>query len=104
MALGPEDVSRLRRQRFWSRLLAVPVHFLVFFYLRLVYGYRVKDLWRFRREVWAELDKHPGGVIWAANHHTLIDSFLIYWAVFPSSRLLDSRRIPWSTPEYTNYF
>jgi 1-acyl-sn-glycerol-3-phosphate acyltransferase len=104
LALGPEDVARLRRQRFWSRLLTAPTYLFLALSLRLRYGYRIEDVRKFRDAVWAELDKHQGGVIWAANHHTLIDSFLIFWAVFPPWRVTETRRIPWSTPEYTNYY
>ena len=105
MALTDADIASLRRQRFWSRFLTVPTYLFVVAYLRLVYRYRIEDVDAFRRQVWAELDKHPDvGVIWAANHHTLIDSFLIFWAVFPPSRIFRSSRICWSTPEYTNYY
>lgn len=104
MALTPEDVTALRRQLFWSRLLAVPTYLFLLVYLRVLYGYTIKGAADFRRRLWAELDRHPGGLIWAANHHTLIDSFLIFIAVFSPSRIFESRRIPWSTPEYTNYY
>ncbi|MEK7384792.1 MAG: 1-acyl-sn-glycerol-3-phosphate acyltransferase, partial [Elusimicrobiota bacterium] len=68
-------------------------------------GYKLPaDIARIRAELWEKLDAHNGPVIWAANHLTLIDSFLVYWAIFPLSRVLEDRRIPWSTPEYTNYY
>jgi 1-acyl-sn-glycerol-3-phosphate acyltransferase len=43
-------------------------------------------------------------VIWAANHLTLWDSFLLFYAVFPLRRTLEARRLPWNTPEHTNYY
>jgi 1-acyl-sn-glycerol-3-phosphate acyltransferase len=104
LALAPSDVTRLRRQLFWSRMLAVPTYLFLLVYLRLLHGYTIKDARSFRARLWAELEKHPGGLIWAANHHTLIDSFLIFVAVFSPSRIFENRRIPWSTPEYTNYY
>ena len=105
MSLTPEDLKALRLQRLLSRALVVPVSLLVALIARLYFGYRLDgDISRIRAGIWAKLDGHDGPVIWAANHLTLIDSFLVYWAIFPISRLLEDRRIPWSTPEYTNYY
>ena len=105
MALTPEDLSALRRQWRLSRALAVPISLFVTAVARLYFGYRLGgDASRLRAEIWRKLDGHDGPVIWAANHLTLIDSFLVYWALFPLSRAFEDRRIPWSTPEYTNYY
>ena len=105
MPLPPEDLSALRRQWRISRAVAVPLSFFVAASARLRFRYRLPDdIARIRADIWEKLDRHDGPVIWAANHLTLIDSFLVYWAVFPLSRALEDRRIPWSTPEYTNYY
>ena len=105
MALSPEDLAALRRQRSLSRAVAVPLSLFVAATARFRFRYRLsRDIARIRTEIWEKLDRHDGPVIWAANHLTLIDSFLVYWAVFPMSRVLEDRRIPWSTPEYTNYY
>ncbi|MBI4061559.1 MAG: 4'-phosphopantetheinyl transferase superfamily protein [Elusimicrobia bacterium] len=105
MPLEAEDVEALRLQRLLSRVLVVPVSLVVGALARLHFKYRLdENIDALRAEIWAKLDGHDGPVIWAANHLTLIDSFLVYWAVFPASRLLEERRIPWSTPEYTNYY
>jgi 1-acyl-sn-glycerol-3-phosphate acyltransferase/phosphopantetheinyl transferase (holo-ACP synthase) len=105
MSLTPEDLSALRRQWRVSRAVAVPLSLFVAATARLRFGYRLtRDIGRVRAEIWRKLDGHDGPVIWAANHLTLIDSFLVYWAVFPMSRVTAERRIPWSTPEYTNYY
>lgn len=105
MALTPEDLRSLGRQRFWSRALAVPLSFVVAAVARLHFSYRLPDdIGELRARLWKRLDEHDGGVIWAANHLTLIDSFLIYWAVVPFSRIGTDRYTPWSTPEYTNYY
>ncbi len=104
MALTPEDLKNLRRQRLISRAVAVPLSFFVAATARLRFRYGLADAARLRTEIWAKLDAHDGPVIWAANHLTLIDSFLVYWAIFPMSRVLEDRLIPWSTPEYTNYY
>jgi 1-acyl-sn-glycerol-3-phosphate acyltransferase/phosphopantetheinyl transferase (holo-ACP synthase) len=105
VALTPEDLRSLGRQRFRSRALAVPLSFLVAAIARLHFAYRLPDdIGELRARLWKQLDEHDGGVIWAANHLTLIDSFLVYWAVVPFSRIGSDRFTPWSTPEYTNYY
>lgn len=105
MALTAEDHASLGRQRFLSRALAVPLSVLVAAVARLYFRYRLgADIGALRRRLWAELDAHDGPVIWAANHLTLIDSFLVYWAVVPWNRVGTDRYTPWSTPEYTNYY
>jgi 1-acyl-sn-glycerol-3-phosphate acyltransferase/phosphopantetheinyl transferase (holo-ACP synthase) len=105
MTLAPEDLSALRRQWRVSRVVAIPLSFFVAAIARLRFGYRLpEDIDKLRADIWEKLDAHDGPVIWAANHLTLIDSFLIYWAIFPLSRAPEDRRIPWSTPEYTNYY
>ena len=86
MTLTPEDLSALRRQRSLSRAIAVPLSLFVAATARLRFGYRLpRDISRIRAEIWEKLDAHDGPVIWAANHLTLIDSFLVYWAIFPFS-------------------
>lgn len=104
MALTAQDVASIRRQDFWSLAAAAPIYVLLDLALRWRFGYSYQDLQGFRREIWKKLDAHQGPVIWAANHHTLIDSFLIFQAVYPFWRLGRHKLIPWSTPEYTNYY
>lgn len=105
MPLSAGDLKSLGRQRFLSRALAVPLSLVVAAIARLHFRYRLpRDIGELRRRLWTELDAHDGPVIWAANHLTLIDSFLIYWAVVPWYRIGTDRFTPWSTPEYTNYY
>jgi 1-acyl-sn-glycerol-3-phosphate acyltransferase/phosphopantetheinyl transferase (holo-ACP synthase) len=102
--LSEADLAELRRQERWSRRLNRPIYILMVAVGRLWMGYRFKNLDEFRKDIWAKLDNHKGPLIWAANHLTLIDSFLIVWAVVPFSRIGESNRVPWSTPEYRNYY
>ena len=78
MALTPEDLSALRRQRRLSRALAVPLSLFVAATARLRYWYHLpRDIARLRAQIWEKLDRHDGPVIWAANHLTLLASFLV---------------------------
>ncbi|MEK7389823.1 MAG: 4'-phosphopantetheinyl transferase superfamily protein [Elusimicrobiota bacterium] len=105
MALTPEDLKALRLQKRISCALSLPVSLMVALLARFYFRYRLDaDIEQVRARVWEKLDRHEGPVIWAANHLTLIDSFLVYWAIFPLRRLHQAHRIPWSTPEYTNYY
>ena len=105
MSLDAEDTKALRLQWLLSRALVAPVSVAVAAIARFYFGYRLdNNINALRAEIWEKLDRHDGPVIWAANHLTLIDSFLVYWAIFPTTRLFEDRRIPWSTPEYTNYY
>jgi phosphopantetheinyl transferase (holo-ACP synthase) len=81
---------------------------LVYIYLFIVgkyqFGYRFKRLKAFRAKICYQLKDHKGPVIRAANHLTLVDSFLVFWAVFPWGKLYRDSLVPWSTPEYRNYY
>jgi 1-acyl-sn-glycerol-3-phosphate acyltransferase/phosphopantetheinyl transferase (holo-ACP synthase) len=105
MTLTPEDLSALRRQWRLSRAVSVFLSLFVTATARLRFCYQLpSDIKSLRAEIWKKIDAHDGPIIWAANHLTLIDSFLVYWAIFPLSRVFEDKRIPWSTPEYTNYY
>ncbi|MHB2026635.1 MAG: 1-acyl-sn-glycerol-3-phosphate acyltransferase [Elusimicrobiota bacterium] len=101
--LTKREVSGLKLQRLLSAACFYPLYFTVLALARLR-GYRFADIGTFQREVWKKLDAHDGPVIWAANHLTLIDSFLVFLAVFPLRKTIHMRRAPWSTPEYQNYY
>ncbi len=102
--LSEQGLRELRRQQWWSSLSTFPVHAFVELALAFYYRYEFVDVDELRAQLWPQLDSHKGPLIWAANHLTLIDSFLIYRALFPLSRAGESRLIPWSTPEYRNYY
>lgn len=102
--LSEAEVSALRRQERWSAAFSHLTYGFLSLVGRLYFRYSFKDLERFRADVWKELEAHDGPVIWAANHLTLIDSFLIVWAVFPRRKVHRWKFVPWSTPEYRNYY
>lgn len=102
--LTDAELADLRRQERWSRWLCRPTYLFVLLACRVKLGYRIKDLEAFRAALWKRLDEKKTPLIWAANHLTLIDSFLIFWAVMSWERMGEDKRIPWSTPEYRNYY
>jgi len=72
--------------------------------LRFRMGYRVVDMGRVRREFQRIRGESGGPLLICANHLTLIDSFLIAWALAPTWRyLIDFDSLPWNTPEVTNF-
>jgi hypothetical protein len=72
--------------------------------LRLRFGYRVAD----RRALHAEVRRIRGEstapLLICANHLTMIDSFIVAWALAPSwTYVIDFDSLPWNTPEETNF-
>ncbi len=102
--LSDVDVRSLRLQESLSAWARWPIYLFLFVSLRFYHRYRFDGIEEFRRSLWQKLDKHHGPIIWAANHLTLIDSFLIFWALVPPGRISRTKIIPWSTPEYRNYY
>lgn len=102
--LDRSDLAALRRQKLWSAAFSWLTYAWVILACRVYFRYSFEEIERFREEIWKKLDAHDGPVIWAANHLTLIDSFLVFWAIFPWHRAMQVRLVPWSTPEYKNYY
>lgn len=104
MSLSAAEVHAIRRQKLWSKILTPLIYVLVLLTARLYFRYSLKEISEFRTKIWKQLDEHDGPVIWAANHLTLIDSFLVFWAIFPWHKIGRIQLVPWSTPEYRNYY
>ncbi len=67
-------------------------------------GYRIRDLAAIRRQVKGLMRHHSGPWLICANHLTLIDSFILAYAMFPISRyMFDFHLVPWNMPEYMNF-
>jgi 1-acyl-sn-glycerol-3-phosphate acyltransferase len=80
--------------------LVVPLTCLV---LRLM-GYRIRELRRIRRECLRYFEEHKGPWLVCANHLTLIDSFILGWAMIsPFRYVADYRLLPWNLPEQKNF-
>jgi 1-acyl-sn-glycerol-3-phosphate acyltransferase len=101
-------LSRLVREHRVQRAVAwivaplwVPLAALV---LRVGFGYRIAERSALRAEFRRVLEDKSTPLLVCANHLTLIDSFIIAWALAPSWRLVtDFDSMPWNTPEETNF-
>ena len=73
-------------------------------YMRFGAGYRVRDLARVRRDFQSLRTETKGPLLLCANHLTLVDSFLIMWALRSPGRLLwDVDSFAWNLPERANF-
>jgi len=103
--LEPRARRALGVQRWLGRLLApiwVPSVALV---LRFGRGYRIENLREVRDRARRLLAGASGGpVVLCANHLTMIDSFLVSWAMAsPWHYAFRFRRLPWNVPERSNF-
>lgn len=87
-------------QREISRLLSPLAIPLIGIGLRWVLGYRIEGLRDFRREYRRICLERDGPVMICANHLTMIDSFVIAWALgSPWWYFRHFRTLPWNVPE-----
>lgn len=108
MSESSDDAPAIRRahaiQRWVCWLVAplwVPLAALV---MRHRNGYRIDDLQRIRSEFRRIRAESDAPLLICANHLTLVDSFIIAWALrSPLDYLLDFDSLPWNTPEETNF-
>ena len=95
--------SSLAFQYRMGRLAVFFVGPLVILAIRLA-GYRVRELDKVRRKVAAIMRGHQGPWLICANHLTLIDSFILAYAMFPLRRyVFQYQLVPWNVPEYMNF-
>jgi 1-acyl-sn-glycerol-3-phosphate acyltransferase len=91
-------------QREITRMLS-PISFtLIWIVLRIVLGYRVERLAAARREYRAIRLRSGAPLLVCANHLTMIDSFLITWALgSPLWFSLHFSALPWNVPDRLNF-
>lgn len=91
-------------QREIARVLS-PLSFAgIWFALRIVLGYRVDDLASARRRHREIRIRSNAPLLVCANHLTMIDSFLISWAMgSPFWFFLHFSALPWNVPERSNF-
>jgi 1-acyl-sn-glycerol-3-phosphate acyltransferase len=76
---------------------------LYFFFARILF-YRVRDFKEIRRECASEFDRHKGPWIICANHLTMVDSFILGYAIFNLGFHFTSyKKLPWNLPERGNF-
>ena len=76
----------------------------LYFFAAKVFFYRVRDLKEIRRRCAAEFAKHKGGWIICSNHLTMIDSFILSYAIFSlGQHIINYKKLPWNLPEWNNY-
>ncbi|MGB5217188.1 MAG: lysophospholipid acyltransferase family protein [Smithella sp.] len=93
----------LRLQNFVGRV-AIFIIAPLYFFAAKIFFYRVRDLKKVRRLCNEEFAKHKGGWIICSNHLTMIDSFILSYAMFNlSQHIIHYKKLPWNLPEWTNY-
>lgn len=101
--MDTRSIFMLQLQNFLGRLAIVfvaPFYFLIANVLR----YRIRNLRQLRRECAAAMDGHKGPWLMCANHLTMIDSFLLIYAVFSFTRhFTNYKKLPWNLPETRNF-
>ncbi len=76
---------------------------LLFIAIKLA-GYRIRDLKKIRRQIDPLMRRHSGPWLICANHLTLIDSFILAYAMFPAYRyMIHFHLVPWNMPEAMNF-
>ena len=99
LGLSPTWRFRLALQREIGRLLSPLTTIGVAVVLRYALGYRIEDREAIRDQYRA-LATTPGPLLICANHLTMIDSFLIGWALAsPAFYVRRFSRLPWNVPE-----
>ncbi len=72
--------------------------------MRFGYGYRIEGLSELRAQYRRIRGESSAPLLICANHLTLIDSFLVAWALAPPWRYAtDFDALPWNTPEKSNF-
>ncbi len=103
-AISPGQARRHARQRAVS-MVAGPI-WVTFSVLvmRYYYRYRIADVEALRAEYRRIRAQSDAPLLICANHLTLVDSFLIAWALGSGGYwLTHPDELPWNTPERTNF-
>jgi hypothetical protein len=76
----------------------------LYFLAAKILCYRVRDLKETRRRCAAAFAEHRGGWIICSNHLTMIDSFILSYAMFSlSGHLIHYKKMAWNLPEWANF-
>ena len=103
-ALSFRERARLLIQREVGRVFSPIWVSLVVAAMRFGMGWRIEGLAEARRTYRKLWSGSPHGVIVCANHLTMVDSFMIAWALAPPWwYVLHYRSLQWNTPEQENF-
>jgi len=76
----------------------------LYFFAAKVFFYRVRDIKEIRSLCAAEFNEHKGGWIICSNHLTMVDSFILSYAIFSlGQHVINYKKLPWNLPERNNY-
>jgi hypothetical protein len=76
----------------------------LYFFMAMIFFYRVRDLKEIRRQCAIEFSRHDGSWIICANHLTMIDSFILDYALFSLGQyIIGYSKLPWNLPEGSNF-
>jgi hypothetical protein len=93
----------LQLQNLLGRIAIIIIAPLYFLAARILF-YRVHDVRAIRRQCAEEFSRHKGPWIICANHLTMIDSFILSYAIFSLGRhIKDYKKLPWNLPERSNF-
>ena len=91
-------------QREIGRLLVPIWSPMVILAMRFGMGYRIHDIAAVRAKYAKIRASSPAPLLVCANHLTMVDSFLIAWALAPTWRYcLRFNELPWNVPERENF-
>ena len=101
--MGSSEKRAFYLQYFLGRLAVFALAPIVYLGVRL-FGYRIRDLKKIRRECGLLFSNHKGPWIICANHLTNIDSVILAYAIAPMHRyMMHFRLLPWNLPERANF-
>jgi hypothetical protein len=76
----------------------------LYFFVALIFFYRVRNLKEIRRQCAIEFSRHNGSWIICSNHLTMVDSFILAYAIFSLGQyIINYRKLPWNLPEGSNF-
>jgi hypothetical protein len=76
----------------------------LYFFMAMIFFYRVRNLKEIRRQCAIEFSRHNGPWIICSNHLTMIDSFILAYAIFNLGQyIINYRKLPWNLPEGSNF-
>lgn len=98
-------MTELKTQIIIGKIASFATVPLYIFFLRLIMGYRIRNVRKIRRQ-WQELTrKHAGPWLICSNHLTMIDSLIITCGLLSlPEHFRRYEKIPWNLPERTNYY